>query len=113
MFNKASPKGATANQYAPLTAPPLGRWGSPMPCSDPMNASVSEIIVDARGAACPLPILELAKALRTAEPGAMVALLATDPAVKPDLEAFCQATGHELVSLAVEEGTFRARIRKA
>lgn len=77
-----------------------------------MNASVSEIIVDAQDLACPLPIVELAKALRTAPPDAVVVLLATDPAVDPDLKAFCAATGHVLESLASKEGVFRARIRK-
>lgn len=78
-----------------------------------MNAPVSEIIVDARETACPVPILELAKALRAAPAGATILLWATDPAVGPDLEAFCTATGHALVSLSVEGRIHRAHVRKA
>ncbi|MFT3709339.1 MAG: sulfurtransferase TusA family protein [Archangium sp.] len=54
---------------------------------------VSAHLVDARGKACPVPIIELAKALR-AHP--MVELWADDPAARGDLNAFLEATGHRL-----------------
>jgi TusA-related sulfurtransferase len=70
-------------------------------------------IVDARKAACPLPILELARALRGMEPGEEVLLLATDPAVDADLHAFCDATGHRLLSFEVRGEEIRAHLRKS
>ena len=69
--------------------------------------------VDARGLFCPLPILELAKAIRSLEPGQELLLLATDPAAREDLTAWCEATGHALLSLELEPGGLRARVRKA
>jgi tRNA 2-thiouridine synthesizing protein A len=39
-------------------------------------------------------------------------VLATDPGTVQDFQAFCAATGHELVEHAEEEGEFRFRIRK-
>jgi len=69
-------------------------------------------IVDARGSACPVPILQLARALRAAEAGDEVLLLATDPAVEPDVRAFCDATGHVLLSFEAGEGEYRAHLRK-
>lgn len=54
------------------------------------------ILINARGRLCPVPILELAKAARRAEVGAELELVATDPAVRDDLIAWCEATGHEL-----------------
>jgi TusA-related sulfurtransferase len=54
---------------------------------------VSAHLVDARGKACPVPIIELAKALRA---HAEVELWADDPAARGDLHAFLEATGHRL-----------------
>ncbi|MHB8875770.1 MAG: sulfurtransferase TusA family protein [Myxococcaceae bacterium] len=71
------------------------------------------LTVDARGRHCPVPIVELAKALRGAAPGALVLLLATDPGVEPDLLAFCQATGHTLERFEAEGGCYQAWLRKA
>lgn len=70
--------------------------------------------VDARGKNCPVPIIELALAMRTAAAGAVVLLLGTDPALPEDLTAWCESTGHELTQLETLPGPFlRARIRKA
>jgi tRNA 2-thiouridine synthesizing protein A len=70
-------------------------------------------IIDARGSACPVPILELARALRGIQPGEEVLLLATDPAIEADLRAFCGATGHVLLSLRAGNGEYRAHLRKS
>lgn len=77
-----------------------------------MNALVSPVLVDAREKVCPLPILELAKALRPLASGAEVVLLATDPAVEPDVLAFCSSTGHRLVSFSADGRILRAHVRK-
>jgi tRNA 2-thiouridine synthesizing protein A len=69
-------------------------------------------IVDARGTACPVPILELARAMRRIAPGETVLLLATDPAIEPDVRAFSEATGHILVRFEAAEGEYRAHLRK-
>ena len=55
---------------------------------------VSTFLVDARGKACPAPIIELARALQ-GHPE--VELWADDPAAGGDLHAFCDATGHWLI----------------
>lgn len=69
--------------------------------------------VDATGTRCPLPILELAKAVRRLGPGAVVELWATDPAVEPDVAAWCEATGHALLGLERRGAVYVARVRKA
>ena len=68
-------------------------------------------VVDAVGTACPLPIIELARAARALAPGRTVLLLATDPAVEPDVKAWCEATGHELEGIARREGRIEALVR--
>jgi TusA-related sulfurtransferase len=55
------------------------------------------IELDCLGRRCPLPIIELAKAARTAAPGEVVRVLADDPAAANDIAAWCRMKGHELV----------------
>ncbi|MEO8431270.1 MAG: sulfurtransferase TusA family protein [Acidobacteriota bacterium] len=56
------------------------------------------VSVDARGTYCPIPVLRLAAALATRAPGARARLLATDPASRSDVEAYCAAGGARLLS---------------
>lgn len=58
--------------------------------------------IDSRGAFCPGPLTDLFKAYRSAAQGDELELLATDPAAKSDVTAWCARTGNELVS--VDEG---------
>jgi tRNA 2-thiouridine synthesizing protein A len=76
----------------------------------PNRLEVSAHLVDARGRPCPVPIIELAKALRRFE---LVELWADDPAALGDLATFCEATGHqcERVDSAGEQALIRALIR--
>jgi TusA-related sulfurtransferase len=74
------------------------------------RAAPEVIAVDACGAACPVPILELAKAARRQGPGTLLTLWATDPAVERDVAAWCAATGHRLVSQDREGPRYRALI---
>jgi tRNA 2-thiouridine synthesizing protein A len=66
--------------------------------------------IDARGLACPLPVLKLRKALKACEPGAALVLLATDPAAARDIPAFCAAAGHRLVAQSREQNVLRFEI---
>lgn len=69
--------------------------------------------VDARGLACPLPVLKLRKALQAQPPGAVVELLATDRTALRDIPAFCTGLGHELLETVQEKDLLRFVIRKA
>lgn len=71
------------------------------------------ITIDARGLACPLPVLKLRKALGAQASGAVVELLATDRASLKDVPAFCRGNGHELVETEQGEGVLRFKVRKA
>ena len=52
--------------------------------------------IDALGLLCPLPVLKLRKRLMSHEAGAIVALLADDPAAVIDVPHFCNEQGHIL-----------------
>lgn len=69
--------------------------------------------VDARGLCCPMPIIELAKAIRTLPSGGRVLLRATDPAVQADVRAWCEATGHRLLLLEAEGEGWRVLVERA
>jgi tRNA 2-thiouridine synthesizing protein A len=71
-----------------------------------------EILVDARGLYCPLPILRLAKAFGAAARGSVARLLATDPASVEDVEVFCRERSHVLLKQEFEKGTFVFDVKK-
>ena len=53
------------------------------------------IEIDSRGRRCPLPIIDLAKRMPAVEIGAVVRVLADDPAAGNDIPAWCRMKGHE------------------
>ncbi|MCK9877799.1 sulfurtransferase TusA family protein [Frankia sp. Ag45/Mut15] len=55
-------------------------------------------MVDARGRRCPLPIIDLARAIVTLADGDTITLWADDPAAGPDVAAWCRLRRQELVS---------------
>jgi TusA-related sulfurtransferase len=68
--------------------------------------------LDARGKACPMPIVLVAKALRDAGRGDSLTVQADDRAFPEDIKAWCKKTGHDLVSLDNKPGYYEALIRK-
>ena len=55
-------------------------------------------VVDARGLACPLPVIRLAAAARDLPDGALVTVLWTDPAAAHDIPAWARMRGHRIIS---------------
>jgi tRNA 2-thiouridine synthesizing protein A len=64
--------------------------------ADPVNP----IEVDARGLRCPLPVIRLAEAARDAPAGTRIVVLASDPAARYDIPAWCRMRDHELYEVA-------------
>jgi tRNA 2-thiouridine synthesizing protein A len=69
-------------------------------------------LIDARGLACPMPIVKTAQAIRTIASGATVELLATDAGAIKDVAAWCRATGNELVEQSSDGAVYRFVIRR-
>ncbi len=67
--------------------------------SIPADGSAA-LSLDCRGLRCPRPIIEIARRIGEVEVGALVELLADDPAAEPDLAAWCRMRGQELVGSA-------------
>ncbi|HLN59012.1 MAG TPA: sulfurtransferase TusA family protein [Thermoanaerobaculia bacterium] len=72
----------------------------------------TEVLVDARGLYCPIPVLRLAKAFRGSQVGIVARLLATDPASVEDVNVFCRERSHELLESRREGEVFLFRVRK-
>ncbi len=68
-------------------------------------------LLDARGLACPLPVLKAKKAIRKVAPRGLLKVLSTDPGSVADFQAFCEVTGHSLESQSDADGVFEFLIR--
>jgi tRNA 2-thiouridine synthesizing protein A len=65
-----------------------------------------------KGLNCPLPILRAKKALKDMPTGATLQVLATDPGAVKDFEAFCRATGNELLESKSEGKIYSFLIKR-
>ncbi len=72
----------------------------------PTSSAPKTVLVDARGLACPMPLVKARQALMLLARGERVCVLATDPAAPRDFEDYCEASGHLLVEQDEREGVF-------
>lgn len=63
-------------------------------------------VIDARGLACPLPLVKARQAMMVVEAGERICVLATDPAAPRDFAEWCEVSGHLLVEERAEGGVF-------
>ncbi len=68
-------------------------------------------VLDIKGLNCPLPVLKAKKALKDVPTGGLLQILATDPGAAADFDAFCRATGNELVESKTEDGVYTFLIK--
>ncbi|WP_251550454.1 sulfurtransferase TusA family protein [Neobacillus muris] len=69
-------------------------------------------IVDAKGLACPLPIVKTKKAIGELESGQVLEVHTTDKGAKNDLAAWAKSGGHELMKHVEENGVLIFWIKK-
>lgn len=70
--------------------------------------------LDTCGLLCPLPVLKARKRLQALPAGALLRVLADDPAARIDFPHFCAEQGHGLVGAAdLAGGVLEFVIRKA
>ncbi|UTR11544.1 MULTISPECIES: sulfurtransferase TusA family protein [Evansella] len=75
-----------------------------------MNA---DKVLDAKGLACPMPIVKTKKEIEKMESGQVIEIHATDKGAKSDLSAWAKSGGHELLQDTEEDGVFKFWIKKA
>jgi tRNA 2-thiouridine synthesizing protein A len=80
---------------------------------DTTASTPTATVVDARGQACPGPLVTLAKALIGAAPGDLLELVATDPGSRTDVPSWAELSGNEVLESSEAGGEFRYLIRKS
>ena len=74
-------------QFRPVTEAERAVVSAPAP--------VTALTIDALGRKCPIPIIMLAEQIRDVPLGAVVAVLADDPAAYTDIPSWCMMKAHE------------------
>ena len=85
-----------------------------------MTATMTELesitaakVLDARGAACPGPLLDAKKAMPGVPVGSVVEIWSSDPVTKTDISAWSGKVGHEFLGVLEGEGYDRVFVRRA
>jgi len=69
--------------------------------------------IDARGMACPGPLMNLIGAIRQGQVGQIFEVLSSDEGSKTDIPAWVAKAKHEMVELVQDDGYARFLVRKA
>ena len=69
--------------------------------------------IDARGMACPGPLMSLIGAIRQGSVGDVIEVLSADEGSKTDIPAWVAKAKHELVAVTPDEGYAHFIVRKA
>ncbi|ASK61903.1 hypothetical protein CFK37_06885 [Virgibacillus phasianinus] len=70
-------------------------------------------VLDAKGLACPMPIVKTKKAIAEVNSGEVLEVHTTDKGAKSDLAAWAKSGGHELLKETEEDGVLKFWIKKA
>ena len=70
---------------------------------DPESIEISKV-VDARGSACPGPLLEAKKGIGTVAVGQTIEVLSGDASTKKDIPRWAEKVGHEYLGAVEAEG---------
>lgn len=70
-------------------------------------------LLDAKGFACPMPIVKTKKVMKDMNAGEVLEVQATDKGSKADLEAWAKSTGHQYLGLIEEGEVLKHYLRKS
>jgi len=77
-----------------------------------LSAIKSAAVVDARGSACPGPLLEAKKGIGKVKVGEVLEVLSNDPATKNDIPVWAKKVGHEFLGHLSADGYDRIFITR-
>lgn len=69
--------------------------------------------LDAKGLACPMPIVKTKKMINELEPGQVIEVQATDKGSTADLKAWAESTGNQYLGTITEGDVLKHYLRKA
>ncbi|MDC1382410.1 sulfurtransferase TusA family protein [Candidatus Puniceispirillum sp.] len=70
------------------------------------------VVLDLTGLQCPLPVLKARRQIGQMLAGAVLVVMADDPASPLDFDHFCQNGGHQLLESTEKNGVYTMRISK-
>ncbi|WP_337019822.1 sulfurtransferase TusA family protein [Oceanobacillus massiliensis] len=74
---------------------------------------ISAKVLDAKGLACPMPIVKTKKAMDQVNSNEILEVHATDKGAKNDLAAWAKSGGHEIIKSTEENDVLKFWIKKA
>lgn len=78
-----------------------------------MEEIAYDLLVDAKGLACPMPIVRTKKALKDIKSGLIVQVQATDKGSTADLKAWAEKNGHDYLGTVDSEGVLKHYLRSS
>jgi tRNA 2-thiouridine synthesizing protein A len=81
--------------------------------SETNTTTTTSQVIDARGMACPGPLMSLIGAIRQSQVGALLEVWSTDQGSATDIPAWVAKARQELVEVTAEDGYTRFCVRKA
>ncbi len=78
-----------------------------------MQLIKEDMVLDARGLLCPMPVVKARKVMETLQPGQVLKILATDRGAIADFPAWAEDTGNELLEWREEDGALVFFVKKA
>ncbi|HTX69302.1 MAG TPA: sulfurtransferase TusA family protein [Thermoleophilia bacterium] len=80
---------------------------------DELEDITPDVVADARGSACPGPLLEAKKSIGSVGVGGIVEVRSSDPASREDIPVWTERVGHEFLGvLEADEGYDRIFVRR-
>lgn len=73
----------------------------------------TNVSLDAKGFACPMPIVKTKKAMNNLEAGQVLEVEATDIGSKADMRAWAEGSGHQYLGTIEEGGVLKHYLRKS
>jgi len=77
-----------------------------------MTSIKADIILDAKGLTCPMPIIKTKKAMENLVAGQVIEIQATDKGSRADIQAWAQSTGHQYLGTIDEGEVLKHYLRK-
>ncbi len=78
-----------------------------------MMVDAADRVLDCKGMSCPLPVVKTAQEIKRIEIGQVLELLATDPGVEPDMQAWTKRTKNELLKVEKDGDVFHVFVRRS
>lgn len=72
----------------------------------------SDKVLDAKGLACPMPIVKTRKEMKELASGQVLEIHATDKGAKADMAAWAESGGHDLLEVQEDGGLLKFWIKK-